>query len=237
MKAKTAQYYDKIYSALGKNYEAEASRIGEIISDRKKSPGHELLDVACGTALHSSYLCNDFEVSGIDVEPAMLEVARDRFPGASFEQGDMRGFDLGRPFDVVMCLFGSIGFMKTESDLDAAIATMARHVAPGGVLLIEPWLTPDQFTGGNTQVVAIDEPELKLARVTRSELEGCLSILDMQYLIATSDRLDHIEERYELGLFAHDRYVAMLIAAGLEVSLDPEGLASRGLFICTRPLP
>lgn len=233
MQAKTAVYYDRLYAAVGKDYAAEAQNLKAIIAGRRRSDGSALLDVACGTAAHAVHLADDFEITGIDLEQTMIELAKERCPKGTFLAGDMRDFDLQRTFDVVICLFSSIGFMKTKADLDAAIGNMARHLEPGGVLLVEPWITPDNFTGGFSQVVSIDEPELKVARVTRSDREGDLSILDMQYLIATPDRLEHIAERYELGLFTEEEYLAAFKRAGLEVELDPKGLMDRGLLIGT----
>ncbi len=165
------------------------------------------------------------------IEPAMLEIARRKCANAKFHQGDMRDFDISRTFDAVICLFSSIGFMTTEEDLDQAISNMARHLSPGGVLVIEPWLTPEQFTPGTIQVLTVDEPDLKVARVTRADRRGTLSILDMQYLIATADCVQHVAENHELGLFSHERYLAAFEAAGLEVTWDEEGLMNRGLFI------
>ena len=49
---------------------------------------------------------------------------------------------------MVTCLFSAVGYMTTEADLDAAVANMAQHVRPGGVLLVEGWITPDAFLPG-----------------------------------------------------------------------------------------
>ena len=61
----------------------------------------------------------------------------------------MRSFDLGRRFDAVTCLFSSIGYLLTPEDLEQGIARMAAHVAPGGVLVVEPWFTPDAWRPGS----------------------------------------------------------------------------------------
>ena len=52
--SKLAKIYDALYSF--KNYEAEAKRLREIITEKKTSPGNALLDVACGTGTHLSFL-------------------------------------------------------------------------------------------------------------------------------------------------------------------------------------
>ena len=144
--SKLAKIYDALYSF--KNYEAEAKRLHEIISEKKTSPGNALLDVACGTGTHLSFLKKYYAVEGVDLTPEMLEVARVRNPEVTFHQGEMRSFDLGRRFDVVTCLFSSIGYMKSLHDLREAIINMARHLQPGGVLIIEPWLTEQTWQAG-----------------------------------------------------------------------------------------
>jgi len=69
----------------------------------------------------------------------MLQLAASRLPGVPLHPGDMRDFDLGERFDVVTCLGSSIAWMTTDADMRRAVANMARHLHPGGVLLIEPW--------------------------------------------------------------------------------------------------
>jgi hypothetical protein len=39
--------------------------------------------------------------------------------------------------------------MKTYEQLKRTLVCMARHVRPGGVLLIEPWFTPDSWRAGS----------------------------------------------------------------------------------------
>src|SRR5580704_6923916 len=171
--SKLAKIYDALYSF--KNYEAEARRLHEIISAKKTSPDNALLDVACGTGNHLSFLRRNYSVEGIDLTPEMLEVARSRLPELTFHQGDMRTFDLGRRFDVVTCLFSSIGYMKSPLDLRAAIINMARHLQPGGVLIIEPWLTEQTWQPGGIQALSVDKPDFKIARMNTTSLEGRMS--------------------------------------------------------------
>ena len=50
----------------------------------------------------------------------------------------MTEFDLYRTFDVVTVLFGSITFARTVGAMERSIEALARHVAPDGLLLVEP---------------------------------------------------------------------------------------------------
>ncbi len=234
MFTKSEQFYDAIYS--WKNYPEEARRLKALIAEYKRSPGNALLDVACGTAGHVPFLCDDFAYEGLDLDPAMLAIARERYPGIPFHQGDMLDFELARQFDVVTCLFSSIGYAKTVPQLRQAIATMARHLRPGGVLVIEPFFTPDAWVVGRPAAIFVDRPDLKLARMNVSTQEGNVAILDFHYLVATPDGVEHFSERHELGLFTDEEYRGAFMAAGLDVTHNAEGLMGRGLYLGTRPL-
>ena len=97
-----------------------------------RSGAASLLDVACGTGKHLELFRSWYEVAGIDLNADLVAIARERLPDVRLEVADMTAFDLGRRFDVVTCLFSSIGYVGTVERLDQAIATMAAHLEPGG---------------------------------------------------------------------------------------------------------
>ena len=132
MYTSSAHVYDLIYAGLGKDYAAEAAELRSLISGR--APGaRSVLDVACGTGGHLVHLREWYEVTGVDAEPAMLEIARSRLPRTPLSEADMRSFDLERRFDAVVCLFSAIGHMRdVAGGSDAAIAAMAAHLTPVG---------------------------------------------------------------------------------------------------------
>ena len=113
-----------------------------------------------------------YQAEGLDLDPNLLAVARQRYPEVRFHQADMVDFNLGRSFDAVVCLFSAIGYVVTLKRLRAAIAAMARHLSPGGVLLVEPWLTREGYTRGTVHALYVDQPELKLARINVSTVQG-----------------------------------------------------------------
>ena len=225
----TARYYDKLYSF--KDYRAEAEHLAASIRQHLRSGGNRLLDVACGTGRHIEHLKADFQVEGLDISEGLLELARERNPGVPFHQGDMIDFELAKQFDVVTCLFSSIGYVQTVDNLRRAIGSMARHVVPGGIVIVEPWFTPGTWRPGTVHALFIDEPQLKIARVNTSFVDGRLSYFDLHYLIGTPQGTEHFVERHELGLFDRAEMTAAFEAAGLAISYDEEGLMGRGLYI------
>jgi len=225
-------YYDKFYT--WKDYEAEAARLRTLIEEHKRSDGRRLLDLACGTGMHLPHLRDDFEVEGLDLQPGFLATARERNPGLTFHEGDMTSFDLGQTYDVITCLFSSIGYVRTTDALDATVGNIARHLRPGGVALIEPWFRPDLVKPGLLHVLTVDEPELKLCRMNRSEVEGNLSVLDMHYLVGTAEGVRHFTEHHELAAFTIDQFAAAGAAAGLDHQHLEEALSDRGLHVYTQ---
>ena len=234
MFTKTAHLYDAVYSA--KDYAGEARRLKAFIAKYKRSPGNTMLDVACDTGGHVPYLRDDFVYEGLDLDPQMLAVARERYPSAVFHQGDMVNFDLGRQFDVVTCLFSSIAYTATPVLLAQAVATMARHLLPGGALFVGPFFAPDAWHVGQPHAIFADLLDLKIARMNVSGRRDNIALLDFHYLVATPDGVEHFTEHHELGLFTDEEYRRAFALAGLDAAYDAEGLIGRGLYIGTRPL-
>jgi ubiquinone/menaquinone biosynthesis C-methylase UbiE len=229
------QYYDDLYGEMGKDYSVEAKKIHTFIQKHKRSRGNTLLDVACGTGLHVSLLSEHYQVQGTDINAGMLKVARKKHPEFRFTQGDMRSFQLRQKFDVITCLFSAIGYMTTKADLQNAIKNMSNHLLPGGILLVEPWFTPEQWTGGRVGIICVDKPDIKVVRMSRSEKGKKVSPLSFHYLISTSKGIKHIVEEHNMGLFTHEEYLNTFTKSGLSVTHNPEGVYGRGLYIGTKP--
>ncbi|MGH8309632.1 MAG: class I SAM-dependent methyltransferase, partial [Steroidobacteraceae bacterium] len=195
-----------------------------------------LLDVGCGTGAHLEHLRDRFECEGVDLDDQMLLVAAERTPGVHLQQADMADLDLGRTFDAITCLFGSIAYMRTLERVGEAIRRMARHLNPGGILIVEPFLTPDKWQPGHIYADFVDEPELKIMRASRTARENRIAHIDFEYLIFTLEDTIRETERHTVGLFTDQELTDALTAAGLESSFDPVGIfGDRGMFVATAP--
>ncbi len=235
----SAEIYDVFYQHL--DYAGTAATVEKVIRDRNPSAA-SLLDMSCGTGLHLEHWRGRFaEVEGADVDSAMLDVARRRLPGVPLHLADYTDFDLGRSYDAVTCMFSSIGYVGTPERLDSAFAAMARHVVPGGVLIVEPWLLPSMIQPPFLRVHTAEADDIVVLRTTRHRYEGDaesggLSDMEFAYVVTTHDGSDFFTERHVMGVFPPERYVEAGEVAGLDTEFR-EGLTDfkRGLVVGVKP--
>ena len=233
MFTKSAAFYDAIYAARGKDYAAEAAWLrGAYRSVAAQSS--RLLDVACGTGRHLSLLRSEFAVEGLDAEPAMIAIARERLPDVPLHVARMQDFSVDGRFAIVQCLFSSIGYVADEAELFSTIARFAGVVERGGLLVVEPWFSPPEWQLQHLDAVFVDQPELKIARLGRPERYGTTSVVRYEYLVAEPSGISAFGESHALQLFAEGQYRAAFERAGLRVRNERSDLFARGLYIGTK---
>jgi SAM-dependent methyltransferase len=232
---KSARIYDLLYTGTGiKDYQAEAGELRRIIEE--SSPGATtLLDVACGTGAHLAELRRWYQVEGADLSPAMLAVARDRLPGIQLHEADMRTLDLGRTFDVVICLFSSIGYVTDPAAMRSAVARLAAHVAPGGILILDGWIRPDDWREGARHEPDIaQDDETLVVRLSFARREGNVTDMDMHHLVQTADGVDYFVENHRLALTPTGDYVSAVEDAGLAARVIPNYMPARDRIVGLR---
>ncbi len=228
---RSARAYDLIQQWRSRDYGAHADQLTATIRERNPA-ATSLLDVACGTGLHLLNFRRHFsDLTGVDISEAMISRAGAVVPDVPMTLADMRSFDLGRSFGAVTCLSSSIGYLLSVEEVTLAVANMARHLEPGGVLVVEPWIHPDQWRLGHRVAEAGNGDGLAVARVSVNGREGHISTFDLHWTIASADGIDHFVEHHRMGLYSVEEYQSAFAAAGLSVEHDATGLQGRGLFI------
>lgn len=225
-----AKYYDEMYS--WKDYEKETQRLVEIIENYKISEGKTLLDVGCGTGAHIMYLKDHYDVTGVDLSESMLKVARDKFNDIQFFKQNMISMQLGMKFDVITSLFGSIGHLLSEEDISNAAKSFSEHLKNGGVAVIEPFLTEEKVHPRSIGLLTLDRPDIKVARVNTSKIEGKILYLNFHFLVATEDGVEHYVDPSPIGIFPKSVFVEAMEGNGFKVEYVEPGLMQRtGLFV------
>ncbi len=229
-----APEYDATYES--KDYRGECRSLSRIARATAIGPIRTWLDVACGTGRHLEVLRRDYTVQGVDLSRDMLRFARARLPRVPLSQGDMRSFDLGRQFDVVSCLFSAIGHLASERDLARTLSNFARHVRPGGVVIVEPWIDPREFRPGHVHVVTRQTPAETIVRLATARRRGHRSMIHYHYLITRSGREARYLHEVDVGLMVSpSRLVDLMRRAGFSARFVRPGLTTRrGLLVGRR---
>jgi trans-aconitate methyltransferase len=229
-----AEYYDALNDS--KDYRAESDRL-ETLARRFGRPGRTTwLDVACGTGRHLEFLRRRHPAVGVDVSRDMLRIARRRLPGARLALGDMRTFRLDTRFDVVSCLFSAIGHLPTKADVRTTFANLARHLNPGGVAIVEPWIERSMFRSGFVRLQTYESPRLALARLACSSRRGVHSIVQYHFLIGKSGQAVRYFRVDDVGvLLSREDLLESMRSTGLKPHFLAGGLTpGRGLLIGTK---
>jgi ubiquinone/menaquinone biosynthesis C-methylase UbiE len=228
MFSKSAQWYDLLYSF--KDYREEAAYIANLLNQMHPD-ARTILDVACGTAEHARHLSQNFKIDGIDLNEELVRIARLKNPNGRYACADMQDFDLSRKYDVIMCLFSSIGYVKTIANVQKALTCFKKHLNADGCMLVEPWFDFDSWKPGSVHMLTAETKDLKICRMNVSRQDGDLSILDFHYLVGTTDGVQHLVERHELGLFSKEEMLAAFTEAGVTAEFREYALSDRGLYI------
>ncbi|MGD8978999.1 MAG: class I SAM-dependent methyltransferase [candidate division WOR-3 bacterium] len=218
-----ASLYDFICTP--ENRKRDVAVLERIIKRHVKSKGKELLDVACGTGLEDSYLKKNFNVTGLDLNTAVLRIARKRNPEITYLQGDMRTFRIDKTFDIITC-FDAMCYLRNYRDLRQTLANFHRHLKPGGLLIfyIDPVFLKEHFKQ-ETFIVSHKTKDNKTVilfeayRKQGKKIKGYAA-----YLILEPNRERFEEDAFEtLGFFAVSRIRGILQRLNLRTYMYDTG--------------
>ena len=225
MYTRSSAFYDICYHF--KDYASEAEALLRMIQELIPRAS-TLLELACGTGKFLTKFQDHFYVEGLDINPEMLDIARSRCR-SPVHVARMEDFALGRRFDVIVCLFSSIAYVRTQEALNSTVRCISRHLSPGGIVLIEPWFKPEEYWVSHTKMNVADTDDVKLAWMYRQGIEGNIAILDIHYIVGTPLGVESFGERHELGLFRQEDYQRAFEDAALQLEFRQTG--KHGIYI------
>jgi ubiquinone/menaquinone biosynthesis C-methylase UbiE len=229
---KSAEWYDALYSF--KDYQKESEAITDLLK-MEHPQAKTILDVACGTGEHDKYLSLSYEVDGVDINSDLVQVATGKNPEGKYVCADMMSFHISKRYDAVLCLFSSIGYLKTIENVVTALDNFERHLATDGIVVVEPWFEPEAWKpDGTVHMLTGETPEGKICRMNISERAGSLSVLNFNYLVGTRSGVEYFTEHHELGLFSVEQMKRAFESAGLKAEYSEEGLTGRGLYLARK---
>jgi SAM-dependent methyltransferase len=123
-------------AAEGRDLDGEARFVDAMIGRES-----HILDAGCGPGRVGAALANaGHTVVGVDIDPALIEAARQDHPGPTWFAGDLAELELGAhgidsPFDLIICAGNVMTFLADKTRV-AVLERMAAHLAPDGRIAI-----------------------------------------------------------------------------------------------------
>jgi SAM-dependent methyltransferase len=225
------------------DYVEESEFFCSTIKEKAAIEVRTLFHLGCGGGRNDYTFKKHFKVTGLDLSPEMLEMARDLNPGLHYICGDMRTIRLGTSFDAVTAL-DSINYMITEDDLLRTFQTAYHHLNPGGIFLTFAEESFERFrqnrtiasthTQGDTQVTFIEnsfDPDL-----SDNHFE-----MTFIYLVRKRPRQEIHTDSHLWGIFEKQTWPRLLRKTGFDVEelkfenstfLEDDFLP---MFVCFKP--
>lgn len=199
--------------------------------------GSPILELACGTGRVLIPLARQgYEVTGVDISPAMLEVARRKAAAeglterVSLVEQDMRQLALDRRFQLVFVAVNSFMHLLTAEDQLTTLARIRQHLQPNGLLLLDLF-NPDlsrllDFQGQVILDKVMIDPETghRLVKFRSERADLGRQIIDVTYMV---DELDD-EGRLRRTLFPFT--IRYLFASELELLLQSAGFQIEAIY-------
>lgn len=219
-----AKYYDLLYS--DKDYGAECDYVERLFERFGAFPVHSILDISCGTGGHAIPLASrGYDVAALDYSKHMVDVARRKARRSAlkmeFKVGDMCSFSFDREFDACITMFDSVDALDSYSDVDATVKSVATHLRPGSLFLVQFWNAAAVLTVRPApRQKTIERNGVRILRLTEPVLEPVNHVCDVRYevMVIRGKRIieDFVEEE-RVRAFSPDAMRFVMNSNGFEV--------------------
>jgi SAM-dependent methyltransferase len=205
-------------------YAEEAALYVEMIREASRSPVREVLELGSGGGNNASHMKRRFAMTLVEPSEGMRGVSRALNPECTHLPGDMRTVRLGRNFDAVF-VHDAVEYMTTEDDLRAALATVAAHLAPGGVGLVAPDATTETFEEATEHGGGEDETGrgARYLQWTLPPEPGATSYtVQYAFLLREPDgTVRAVHDVHRCGVFGRATWLRLFGEVGLSATLAP----------------
>lgn len=220
-----AELYDLFYG--DKPYREEAVFVHDCLRKFGRSPTGEILELACGTGSHAFELEKlGYHITAADHSQDMLKVARRRAAKTDskvlFISRDMRELQtLCKEYDAAVCLFDSIGYLRTNEALAQAFAGIHRCLRADGLFIFEFWNAPAMLSQYSpVRVRRWNVPQGEVIRISETTLDRENRLAGVDYTVIelkNDSTYSSFRETQINRYFLVEEMRAMISAADFEV--------------------
>ena len=200
-------------------YAGEAREFWHFLRAGASRPVREVLHLGCGGGHVDSRLKRRVRITGVDLSPSMLRLARGLNPEVRYRRGDMRSVRLGRTFDGVL-ISDAVGYMTSPRDLERAFRTAFRHLRPGGSFVTYAEHVKERFEQNATEVLRGRRGHAEVVFVeNRFDPDPRDTIFQATFVffLRRRGRVTVETDRHVLGLFPTATWRKALTSAGFQL--------------------
>ncbi len=193
--------YDALYGE--KNYAAECDMIESLFAEFSTGgKPASLADFGCGTGNHVIPMAKrGYQVSGVDLSPAMLEQARAKAAQAGVSQrtrfalGNVQDVDVpGAPVDAAIMMFAVLGYQRTDAEVIAALSNVRRQIPAGAPFIFDVWYGPAVIADKpGTREREVQGSSGRLVRRTRSTLDEGRNLCTVHFELERFEGAAHVQ--------------------------------------------
>jgi ubiquinone/menaquinone biosynthesis C-methylase UbiE len=221
--------------------------------------GSPILELACGTGRVLLSLAREgHDLTGVDVSPAMLELARQKISAEGLAsrvrlvEQDMRNLELDGRFNLVLVALSSFSHVLTMDDQITALRRIYEHLNPGGLLLLDLF-NPDlerllDFRGQLVLDKVMTDPDSgrRLLKFRTETVDLAQQLIDVTYIVDEVDDQGHVQRvlfpfsmrylfRYEVELLLRHTGFQLESLYGSYDLDEFDGTSDRLLAVARRP--
>jgi SAM-dependent methyltransferase len=220
--------YAAVYDASGQiAFSEQMIPYLRTILDRHLATKGTMVDLACGTGTVAIAMAlQGWHVVGVDGSDAMLAQARTKalalgeaLPDGrlSWQQADMRHFQLPQPVDLATCLYDSLNYMLTSEDLLAVFRRVQAALSPGGLFLFDMNTAYALETYWDEQDYVTDSPDLTVIMASRHDYGRHRSTVTVTCFERTNDLYRKIRETHVEQAYPHEHVATLLADTGFQI--------------------
>jgi len=219
---KFGQYYDLIYQ--DKDYAGECDFVEQLLSEHTPRRLRRILELGCGTGRHTITLAKrGYAVTGIDLSPTVIDLARPRAPtrDTEFLVMDMRALQFEERFDACICLFCGICYLTDDEDLRRMFDGVRASLHAGGLFVFDFWNGMAVAAQGPTvRVKEARDGARRILRIAEPDVRWPDHICRLRYhclVVEDGALVDEFEEVHALRFFFPREMLHYLRESGFDV--------------------
>lgn len=181
-----------------------------------------LLNLGCGGGHNDFTFKKYFNVTGLDISPRMLALAKNLNPQCDYVTGDMRNPKLNRQFDSVFA-GDSINHILNEKDLSRVFNGAFKCLKPGGVFLVVQEFVKGKLEQNSTECVSSSSKKLEMTYVENRydpDTNDTMYETAFVYFLRNKGRLKIETDIGVMGIFPEATWMKLLKSAGLRVKRE-----------------